>query len=49
FRIQDKRLPLLCKPVLLMNGFIQTDLPEAVLDFVGAIARRLRHFLYSDD
>jgi hypothetical protein len=28
-------------------AFIQTDLSEAVLDFVGAIIRRIRHFLYS--
>ncbi len=29
--------------------FIQTDLSEAALYFVGAVIRRLRHFLYSDD
>jgi site-specific recombinase XerD len=28
---------------MMMNGFIQTDLSEAVLDFVGAIIQRLRH------
>jgi hypothetical protein len=28
-------------------AFIQTDLSEAVLDFVGARIRRLRDFLYS--
>jgi len=31
------------------TAFIQTDLSEAVLDFVGAIIQRLRHFLYSGD
>jgi hypothetical protein len=30
-------------------SFIQTGLSEAVLYFVGAIARRHRHFLYSGD
>jgi hypothetical protein len=32
---------------MMMNGFIKTDLSEAVLDFVGVIARRHRHSLYS--
>jgi hypothetical protein len=29
-------------------SFIQTDLPEAVLDFLWTIIRRLHHALYSD-
>ena len=32
---------------MMINGFIQTDLFEAALFFVGAIARRHRHSLYS--
>jgi hypothetical protein len=31
------------------TAFIQTDLSEVVLDFVGAIIQRLSHFLYSGD
>jgi hypothetical protein len=42
------RIPLLCKPALNI-AFIQTDLSEAVLYFVGVIIRRRRYSLYSDD
>jgi len=47
---------MLCKAALMIElvyddkgVFIQTDLSEAVLYFMGAIIRRLRHFFYSGD